>query len=171
MADGKTLIGRLLDADGCLDRGAIHSLLPYGDEFLFVDRVTRLDEVEVEAWYRIPADAPFLRAHFRGLPVMPGTLIGEGMAQAGTVLVRYHLEDPEDKHVLALEVERMRFLEPALPGETLQFHVQLVTMSRRAARLRGSARVAQRLVGEGRVVVGIVEREVLRARMETLCPP
>lgn len=168
MADGRSLIDPLRHPDGSLDRSAIRKILPYGEDFLFVDRVTRLSQDEVEAWYHIPTDAPFIRAHFLGLPLMPGALIGEAMAQAGTLLIRYNLEAPHNRDVVALQVEKMRFLEPALPGDNLRFHVNLRTMNRRAARLEGEVRVGERLVSKGRIVVGILEREAFRSRIQAV---
>ena len=168
MVDARSEIDRLRRPGGDLDRDAIRKILPYGDEFLFVHRVSKLTKSEVEAWYDIPRAAPYLKAHFIGLPVMPGTLIGEGLAQAGTLLVRYNLAVPGDNDVVAMQVEKMRFLDPALPGETLRFQVRLRTMNRRAARLEGEARVGERLISIGRIVVGIVERKAFRSRIEAV---
>ncbi len=165
MADGRELIDGLRRADGTLDRAALRKILPYGEEFLFVDRVERLTEEEVEASFRVPDDAPYLRAHFVGLPLMPGVLIGEGMAQAGTVLVRYRLEDPASRDLLALEIERARFHSPARPGDALDFRVRLVTADSRAARLEGRATVGGRTVCRARLVLAIVERQTLRAHL------
>jgi len=70
MPDSAVAIDRLRDSDGGLDRQALQQILPYGEEFLFVDRVTRLESAVVEATYQIPQSAPFLDAHFVGLPLM-----------------------------------------------------------------------------------------------------
>ena len=94
-------IDSLRDADGRLDRTALRAILPYGDDFLFVDEVTQLTDEQVAASFTIPVEAPFIRAHFEGLPIMPGVLVGEGMAQAGTVMVRYNLEDHKSHDLLA----------------------------------------------------------------------
>ena len=133
MADGRALIDGLRGTDGGLDRQAIRGLLPYGDDFLFVDQVIRLDERQIETRWRIPDHAPYLDGHFRGLPVMPGALMREAFAQAGSLLVRYHLESSEDADIVGTHVESARFLSPALPGDLLTFEVHLKTLSRRAA--------------------------------------
>lgn len=169
---GRERIERLRTAAGGLDREAVRSLLPYGDDFLFVDSVARLDAESVEASYRIPAEAPFIRAHFRDLSVMPVALIAEGWAQAGTLIVRYHLEDPAGKLIVALQIERARFLAPAFPGDTLVYGAKLIFRDARAARLEGEVQVRGRRIARLRVVVGITTREVLqraagRGRTET----
>ncbi len=168
MVDPRTRIDALRDADGTLERRAVHVILPYGDDFLFVDRVNRLTETEVETCFRIPARAPYLDGHFRGLPIMPGALMSEAFAQAGAILVRYNLESPEETDIVGHHVESARFLSLALPGDLLCFRVRLETMSRRAARLAGEALVGERTVGRMRVVVAIMTREALRREVERL---
>ena len=164
-ATGRDLIEGLRAADGSLDRAAISTLLPYGDEFLFVDAVSRIGPREIEASYRVPTDAPYLRAHFRELAVMPGALIAEGWAQAGTLVVRYHLEDPAAKLVVALQIERARFSRPAFPGDTLVYEARLGSRDSRAARLEGEVRVAGRRVARLQVVVGITTHDALRRQL------
>ena len=171
MTDGKDRIDRLRGAEGELDREAVRTLLPYGDDFLFVDRVTRLTEKEVESRFRIPEHAPYLDGHFRGLPIMPGALMSEAFAQAGAVLVRYNLGSGEAMDIVGHHVESARFLSLALPGDVLRFQVRLMTLSRRAARLAGKALVGDREVGRMRVVVAILTREALRQEVARLAGP
>lgn len=168
MADPKTRIDRLRAEDGTLDRRAVSTILPYGDDFLFIDRITRLSDDEVESIFRIPERAPYLDGHFRGLPVMPGALMSEAFAQAGALLVRYRLESTEPIDIIGHHVESARFLSLALPGDSLHFRVRLKTMSRRAARLAGEAVVGDRKVGRMRVVVAIMTREGLEREVERL---
>ncbi|MCH7665033.1 MAG: hypothetical protein IH936_03765 [Acidobacteria bacterium] len=168
MADDRSRIDALRQGDGSLDRAAIREILPYGDDFLFVDRVARLTSEEIEASFLIPAQSSYLRAHFVDLPVMPGVLIGEGLAQAGSLIVRYGLPAGEEKHVLGLEIERARFPSPAQPAETLTYRVRLVTSSRRVARLEGDVRVGDRRVCQAQLVVAIVDGRAFRKRLEEL---
>ncbi len=161
-------IEALRDAEGCLDRAAVQSILPYGDDFLFVDQVTGLTEDEIQASHLIDPTSPFLRSHFRGLPLMPGVLVGEGMAQAGTLLVRYRLDQPGDKDILAFQIEGARFSSPAQPGDRLDYRVRLLNLRRRVARLEGEAHVGQREICRARIVLGIVERTELSAQLAEL---
>lgn len=147
---------------GELDRAALLSILPYGEEFLFVDSVGSLSPESVEATFRIPEDASYLRAHFRELPVMPGALVAEGCAQTGTLLVRYNLEDHATKVVLGIQIDRARFPAPASPGETLTYTMRLRALDSRAARLEGEAHAADRRIATLRVVVGIMDEAAFR---------
>ena len=171
MADSSTTIDKLRDPDGSRDRRALLQILPYGEDFMCIDRVVRLGSEEVEATYRIPESAPFVEAHFVGLPLMPGVLIGEGMAQAGTVMVRYNLEDHASKDLLAFQIDNARFLAPAVPGDTLRFHVELTKMRPRAARMEGEAFVGDRRVCKAELVLAIVDRRLLKAELTEPAKP
>ena len=83
----------LRDEAGRLDRAALLRVLPYGDAFLLLDRVTELTDDAVTAEWDVPAEADWLAAHFTDLSIVPGVLVGESLAQAGTLLVRHRLED------------------------------------------------------------------------------
>lgn len=160
---GRAAIDRLRDSNGGLDREALLSVLPYGKDFLFVDAVTVLETDHLEATYRVPAESSYIRAHFEEMPVMPGALLAEGWSQAGTLLVRYNLEEPESKVILGMQIERTRFDAPAFPGETLHYSVRLRALDSRAARLEGEARTAERRIARLQVVVGILDVETFRS--------
>lgn len=167
MAENKSQIDRLRQPDGSLDRASLRKILPYGDAFLFIDRVSRLTSEEVEASFVIPERSAYLDAHFVDLPIMPGVLIGEGLAQAGSLIVRYNHPQPSEHQVLGLEIERARFYSPAQPGETLDYRVRLAASNRRTARLEGEVLVGERRVCQALIVVAIVETQALRKRLET----
>ena len=164
-------IDALADGHGHFDRAAVQAILPYGDDFLFVDGVTSLTNDSIEAHYTIPADSAYIGAHFTDLPLMPGVLVGEGMAQAGTLMIRYNLENHRDKDILAFQIESARFPSPAQPGDRLDFSVRLLQLRRRVARLEGEARVGDREVCTARIVLGIVDRETLRSELGALTGP
>ena len=161
-------IDRLRGENGTLDREAILSILPYGNEFLFVNSVEILKPSQIESTFPIPETAVYLDGHFRGLPIVPGAILSEAFAQAGSLLVRYNLDTPEPIDILGHHVESARFLGPVLPGDHLQLRVHLRNLNRRAARLEGEARVGDRLVGRMKMVVAIVTRESLREQLESL---
>lgn len=162
---GREAIDGLRDADGGLGREATRSLLPYGEDFLFVDRATALDERSVEAVYSVPGDAPWILAHFPGFPLMPGALVAEGLGQAGTLILRYRLASTAGKDLIGLVMERARFFEPARPGDLLTYRVTAKTVGSRAARLEGTAAVGERRIGTARFVVGIVDRAALDRKL------
>ena len=159
MADGKAFIDSLRDAGGGFSRGAIKKIIPYGDNFLFVDRITTISAKYTEAEYYINPNLCFLSSHFVNFALMPGVLISEGFAQAGTVLIRYNLTNSQPRDILVCRVEDARFSTPAFPGDTLTYKVHLKTLGSRAARLEGDVDKKNHKIASFSVVLSIVDRK------------
>ena len=166
MTDGNPEIDRFRDSEGRLDRQALQSILPYGDPYLFVDGTTLLTTDEINAHYTIPLGKPLFEAHFRGLPVMPAALMTEGLAQAGTLLVRYNLENHQEMDVLAFQIESARFLSPAQPGDQLAYSVRLLRLRRGLARLECEARIGDTKVVTAILQMAVVERQKLAEELK-----
>lgn len=148
--------------DGSIDRAALFHILPYGEDFLFIDRVTKLESSRIEASFRVPANSPLLRSHFRELSIMPGVLTGEGLAQSGAVLVSQHLADAREKFLLAMKVTEADFIGVAQPGDQIDYEVELLKLGSRMARLRGVASVAGKTVAKFAFVLAIAPRKELK---------
>jgi 3-hydroxyacyl-[acyl-carrier-protein] dehydratase len=73
--------------------------------------------------------------HFPGYPVMPGTLILEGLAQTGGILVG-EVNDFQEKVVLA-KVPWARFHREAFPGEQLIYDVEVLHLRPEGAAVGG----------------------------------
>ena len=87
--------------------------------------------IEIERKQRIVAiknvtiNEPFFAGHFPNLPIMPGVLIVEAIAQAGGALLLTEVEDREQQ---AHHVHRHRagqFRRPVVPGDQLRIEVEL----------------------------------------------
>lgn len=103
----------------------ILSRLPYGEPFLFVDRIAHLDQDRVEGYYRFKPEADFYRGHFRDLPVTPGVLLTECCAQIGLACLGMYLMEISGHSKLrhasvALSETSMQFLHPVYPGEEVR---------------------------------------------------
>jgi 3-hydroxyacyl-[acyl-carrier-protein] dehydratase len=87
--------------------------------------------------------------HFPGYPIMPGTLILEGLAQTGGILVG-QVNDYREKVVLA-KVPRATFHRDALAGEELIYEVELLHMRPEGAAVQGKASSGGELVAEAEI--------------------
>jgi 3-hydroxyacyl-[acyl-carrier-protein] dehydratase len=88
----------------------------------------------------------FFADHFPGYPVMPGTLMLEGLAQTGGILVG-QANDFREKVILA-KIPYARFYREALAGEQLIFDAELLHMRPEGAAVEGKARVGDELIVE-----------------------
>jgi 3-hydroxyacyl-[acyl-carrier-protein] dehydratase len=110
-----------------LDIAAISERLPHRYPFLLVDRVLEISlPNSLVALKNVTINEPFFTGHFPGLPVMPGVLIIEALAQAGGLLVFEIAGEEQHGAVLYLTgVEKGRFKSPVRPGDQLILRVEL----------------------------------------------
>lgn len=90
------------------------------------------------------------RDHFPGWPVMPASLILEGLAQTGGILVG-EANDFKEKVVLA-KINRARFAREARAGEQLTYSVQLLDLRPEGATVSGTVHSGSELVAEAEIM-------------------
>jgi len=94
--------------------------------------------------------------HFPGYPVMPGSLILEGLAQTGGILVG-HANDFRDKVVLA-KVPRATFHREMLAGEVLTYSVEVVTSRPEGASVAGTVTSAGEVTVEAEIFFAFLDQ-------------
>lgn len=78
---GLTIGGRM---ENRIDIHKILQILPHRYPFILVDRILDIVPGErITALKNVTINEPFFQGHFPGIPIMPGVLIVEAMAQAG----------------------------------------------------------------------------------------
>lgn len=123
-------------------------ILPHRDPMLFIDRVLSLEEGLICAESDIKPEAPIFQGHFPGLPILPGVLIIETVAQAGALLAAVTC-DIDDGKVLALtNLDNVKFRRSVYPNETMRVEVRIVKARGRFYKFKGAAYVGNELVAE-----------------------
>src|SRR6202051_3403598 len=142
-----------------LDINDIQRLLPHRFPFLLIDRIVDLDrQKRIVAIKNVTINEPFFAGHFPNLPIMPGVLIVEAMAQAGGVLLLTEFEDRDEKLVLFTGIERAKFRRPVVPGDQLRIEVEVKVWRGTAGRMEGKAYVGEKLVAEANVSCRLIDR-------------
>ncbi|HEX8423604.1 MAG TPA: 3-hydroxyacyl-ACP dehydratase FabZ [Pyrinomonadaceae bacterium] len=142
-----------------LDTRAIQELLPHRYPFLLVDRIVELVPKErIVGIKQVTIGEQFFQGHFPGAPVMPGVLIVEALAQVGAILALREIERREEKLVLFSGIERARFRQPVVPGDTLVLEVTALRIGSRVQRMKGEAKVEGRVVAEAEIMSVVAER-------------
>lgn len=140
----------------------IMAFLPHRYPFLLVDRVVSVDIGKViEAYKLVSINEPFFQGHFPDLPVMPGVLMIEAMAQAGGLLVLAGLDEEfvKDHVFLFTGIENVRFRKPVYPGDRLDMRCELVRHKLRLWKMTGTAHVDGALAAEAGLTAAIMRRE------------
>ena len=87
-----------------------------------------------------------LHDHFPGYPVMPASLMIEGMAQTAGILVG-EARDFQEKVILA-KVGKAVFFELARPGDQLRLEAKIEKLTPEAAHISGTITCENRLIAE-----------------------
>jgi 3-hydroxyacyl-[acyl-carrier-protein] dehydratase len=140
----------------------ILKILPHRYPFLLIDRVLELKRKErIIAIKNVTINEPFFNGHFPGLPIMPGVLIVEAIAQAGGALLLTEVENRSDKIMVFTGIERARFRRPVSPGDQLRLEVELKGWREIpgmvAAKMQGYAYVADKRVAEAVVSCQLID--------------
>lgn len=108
---------------------AIIEKLPYGDPFLFVDKITHVDASSIAGEYHFRKDSDFYRGHFVNNPVTPGVILLECMAQIGLVSHGIFLLSEKQKPIptlVAFTSADVQFTHPVLPEDRVEVTSNLV---------------------------------------------
>src|SRR5258708_2059845 len=109
-----------------LDIHEILKILPHRYPLLLIDRVLELKPKEsIVAIKDVTINEPFFNGHFPGLPIMPGVLIVEAIAQAGGALLLTEVEDRANKVMMFTGIDRAKFRRPVSPGDQLRIEVEV----------------------------------------------
>lgn len=91
-----------------------------------------------------------LHDHYPGFAVMPASLIIEGLAQTGGILLG---EKFGFEHIVVLaKVPKMKFHSLACPGDQLRYQAVLLEASHDGGMVSCTAHVGERLVAEGEIM-------------------
>ena len=128
--------------------------LPHRYPLLLLDRVVELEpDVRIVALKNVTINEEFFQGHFPGLPVMPGVLILEAMAQAGGLLVLPEDGSAAGKNFYLVSIDHAKFRRPVVPGDRLLVTVTLAKARASFRKLAGRAEVDGQLVAEAELTL------------------
>jgi len=141
-----------------MDVNAIMDMLPHRPPFLLLDKVFELSPNHVIGSKNVTMNESFFKGHFPGAPVMPGVLIVEAMAQTGGILVLNTVPDPENYLTFFMKIDKVKFKQKVVPGDTLIFSCSLITPIRRGiCHMQGYAYANGKLCAEAELMAQILK--------------
>ena len=142
----------------------ILKILPHRYPFLLVDRVTEMVPGEsVKAYKNLTFNEPFFQGHFPGVPVMPGVLIIEALAQAGVLLMvestPQFKDNPDGQVYLFAGIEKARFRAPVRPGDRLELECTGLAHKMNIWKMNAKAYVDGKLACEAVLTAASIAKE------------
>jgi len=148
-----------------IDIREIQNILPHRYPFLLVDRVLRLEKGKsILALKNVTYNEPFFNGHFPENKIMPGVLIIEAMAQSGGILVYHSVPDPNDWFMMLSKITNAKFRKPVVPGDQIEFYVDMVKMRKRFCEIKGKAVVDGDIVVESEIIASLLHQEEMNGR-------
>jgi beta-hydroxyacyl-ACP dehydratase FabZ len=143
-----------------LDITEIINYLPHRYPFLLVDRVLDItDNKKIVALKNVTFNEPFFQGHFPGVPIMPGVLILEALAQAGGVLAyASSIAGIKGSLLYFTGIDKARFQKPVTPGDQLILEAKIIKVRSRIIRLSGIAKVNDKKVAEAELMAAMGEK-------------
>jgi len=132
--------------------------LPHRYPFLFVDRILAVEEGRfARALKSVSRGEPYFAGHFPELPLMPGVLLIEAMAQTAA------LAQPRSAGELGVLVgiDKARFRRPVVPGDQVVLEAEI-----RGMRLGVGVAACRALVGEEVVAEAEIRFAIRRLERE-----
>lgn len=126
----------------------IKELLPHRYPFLLIDRVTDYEERQfLHAIKNVTFNEPQFTGHFPQMPVFPGVLILEAMAQATGLLAFKTFGTPKQNELYYFaSVDNAKFRAPVIPGDQLVLQVEFIRERSAIAAFTGVAMVDGKVV-------------------------
>lgn len=133
----------------------IMDIIPHRHPFLFVDRVEIHDAgVKGVGIKNVTMNEYYFQGHYPGMPVMPGVIIIETMAQVGAVILLSH-DDFKGRVPYFAGINKFRFKRKVVPGDSLRIEVEIVKIRGSIGIGQGKAYVEDELAAGGEFMFAI----------------
>lgn len=140
-----------------MDNIDIQKVLPHRYPFLLVDKILEIEKGKKAVGLKnVTINEPFFQGHFPNVPIMPGVLIAEAMAQVGGIAI-LSMEEYKGRLAVLTGIEKMKFRKQVVPGDTLIMEAELIAFKMGIGKARVCARVEDKIAAEGEMMFAIVK--------------
>lgn len=136
----------------------IEKMLPHRYPFLMIDKIMEIQENSIIGVKNITMNEPIFTGHFPGNPVFPGVLQLEAMAQTGGIFALSKVDDPHLYSTYFMKIDKVKFKQKVLPGDTVVFELKLISPIRRGlVEMEGKAYVNGKIVCEAEMLAQVIK--------------
>jgi beta-hydroxyacyl-ACP dehydratase FabZ len=142
-----------------MDIQEIMKLLPHRYPFLLVDRVIECDDQRrIVGIKNVTMNEPFFQGHFPGVPVMPGVLQIEAMAQTGGILIN-RIANAGERVPFFMSIDNAKFRRVVKPGDQLRIEITITTLKPRVAKFSGKCLVDGEVASEADLMCMLTDQK------------
>jgi len=135
----------------------ILKILPHRYPMLMVDRIVECDDKKhIVGLKNVTQNEPFFPGHFPGVPVMPGVLQLEAMAQTGGILLN-RIAGMAGVIAYFMAIDNARFRRIVKPGDQMRIEVNITRSRPKAARFHGEVTVEGEVASEADLMCMLTE--------------
>lgn len=129
----------------------IMEALPHRYPILLVDRIVECDdEKHIVGIKNVTINEPFFQGHFPGMPVMPGVLQLEAMAQtAGVLLTRL---SGGGGMPFFMSIDKAKFRKVVKPGDQMRMEINITKLRAKMARFEAKVMVDGEVASEAEMM-------------------
>lgn len=137
-------------------------IMPHRYPFLLVDKIVEFEEGKrVKGVKNVTINEPYFTGHFPELPIVPGVMILESMAQvAGTLLLKEAKQSGEI--AMLIGVDKVRFRKVVKPGDQMVILAELIQKKINFCKFKSNVYVNDSLVAEGELFIVLYKEESIR---------
>jgi len=143
-----------------IDLQTIKEYLPQRYPFLMLDRVIECEPGKrLLAIKNVTCNEPYFQGHFPKLPIMPGVLIIEALAQTTGILAAESAPEVLGKGMTyyLVGLDKVRFKRPVIPGDRLMLEANYVRHKRNIWAFKCRAEVDGEYVASAEIMCAAAE--------------
>ena len=141
-----------------LDVNKIMKILPHRYPFLLVDRILSFEPMKtVTGMKNVTVNEPFFQGHWPDVPVMPGVLIIEAMAQVSAMLVFGENGEPNGRLAFLTGIEKSKFRNTVVPGDQMVIKAEMVHYRNNACKVQAVALTDDVVAAEAVMTFALME--------------
>jgi beta-hydroxyacyl-ACP dehydratase FabZ len=137
----------------------IMKVLPHRYPMLLVDRVIECDDQKrIVGIKNVTVNEPFFQGHFPGMPIMPGVLQLEAMAQTAGILLN-RVAKVAGVIPYFMTIDKVKFRKLVKPGDQMRIEVELTNIRSKSAKFQATVLVDGALASEAEMMCMITDQK------------